>query len=133
MERVGPRRAGWLKTELSPVAGATRSSQLDLNHCSESTYLGHLVYVEQPGKLQAQHLEAGLARPGVAAALCHQASLKVLTWPGEPLASGCPGCFPERGPREETQLVSAELQLDQDGQIVYGTYLACDGKIVRLS
>lgn len=28
----------------------------------ESTYLGHLFYAEQPGQLQAQHLEAGLGR-----------------------------------------------------------------------
>lgn len=33
---------------------------LELNHRTHSTYLGHLVDAEQPGQLQAQHLEAGL-------------------------------------------------------------------------
>lgn len=35
--------------------------------------------------------------------------------------------------REETQSVSAQLQLDQDCQVVYGSDLAYDGNITRLS
>lgn len=58
----------------------------------------------------------------VAAAPRHQAPLKVLTWSGVRVASWCPGCFPERGRHEEIQSVSAKLQLNQDCQIVYGTY-----------
>lgn len=38
------------------------SPSLELNHQNNSTYLGHLFYAEQPGELQAQHLEAELGR-----------------------------------------------------------------------
>lgn len=71
----------------------------------KSTYLGHLVNAEQPGELQAQHLEVGQERQGVTAAASHQALSSDMAWDasGQPV----PGCFPERGQCREIWSVSA--------------------------
>lgn len=61
-------------------------------------HLGHLVNAEQPGELQAQHLEVGQERQGVTAAASHQALSSDMAWDasGQPV----PGCFPgSRGSR----------------------------------
>lgn len=62
-----------------------------------------------------------ILRPGgegqwVVAALRHRASLEELTWPGEPLASGCLAASLKEESKE-TQSVSAQLQLDQGCQV----------------
>ena len=86
-QRAGLHREEWVKTAVARLQGPSPSLSLDLNHRRESTYLGHLLHVEQPRQLQAQHLEAGLEDRRVTAGPCHQDLLKVLTWLQAPLAS----------------------------------------------
>lgn len=95
---------------------------LELSHASKGTYLGHLVYAEQPGELQAQHLGPGGEGQWLVAARRQQASLE---------CSHGLGSLKEE--RKETPSVSAQLQLEQDCQLVNGSDLAYGGKITRLS
>lgn len=57
------KKADYVDMAIAMLQRPRPRSSRDLSLCTyESTYLGHLFYAEQPGQLQAQHLEAGLGR-----------------------------------------------------------------------
>lgn len=65
---------------------------------SESPYLGHLVYAEQPGEFQAQHLDTRLGEAVGVTPVSQRIPLRALT------CLGYQGGFPERGQARRNQV-----------------------------
>lgn len=94
MKRAGLHRADWLKTEQSPCCrGHTLVTAWKSTTGAGAHTWGIWSMLNTLGSFRLSILKPGWEGQWVAAAPCHQASLKALPWPGVPLASWCPGCF----------------------------------------